>query len=270
MNRPTYSWRWSPLLSMTLVLLVGLTGVAAGTTPRRDTNFFIPNPAVGDRFSTVFSIASSIQADGFDESVWRNSGSADNTLVAIGDDQSLAFDAEVDYDGTPRQRARNIIRDSGAISCWNADCQAVTDASGFLYNRLMWGPPRADLKPGMVWDVTMSKPWELGPAGKQTVTVLHVDDTDGSVTLRREGTAAGGFADESKKVTLQKNGQKVAFEVTPGTAHWIGLTTFRHGAVVNDELLVVRHDVLHSQETGEIAATQRRYILLNAAPNPTL
>jgi hypothetical protein len=252
-----------------LALAMALVGLTASAAVRRDTDFLVLHPVVGARFSTIFSIASSIKADGFDEMVGRNSGS-DDTLTAVGADQSLTFDAEVRYDGTPLQRAKNIFRDSGAISCWNGDCQSITDASGFLYNRLMWGPPRADLKAGMAWIVTMPNAWELGPAGTQTVTVLRVDETEGSVTLRREGTAVGAYAGERMQVTLQRNGQKITFDVTPGSAHWIGVATFRHGAVVNDELLVTRADVLHSKETGAIAATRRRYILLNAAPNPTL
>ena len=51
---------------------------------------------------------------------------------------------------------------------------------------------------------------------------------------------------------------------------WTGYTTFRHGIVLNDELLVVRTDRLHSRETGFVTATKRRYMLLNAAPYPTL
>jgi hypothetical protein len=33
---------------------------------------------------------------------------------------------------------------------------------------------------------------------------------------------------------------------------------------------VVRIDQLHSEETGTVSATRRRYMLLNAAPYPTL
>jgi hypothetical protein len=256
------------LLSVALTLVV-LTGFVTAASPYRDTDFLVPHPAIGARFSTVFSIASSVKADGFDELVGRNSGSADDTLSKVGADQSQTFDAVLRYDGTELQHAENIMRDSGAMSCWNGDCQPYTDASGFLYNRLMWGPPRAGLKPGMTWAVTMAGPWELGPAGTETVTVLYVDETDGSVTLRREGTATGAFAREPTTVTLQRNGQKTTFEVTPGSAHWLGVATFRHGAVVSDELMVTRHDILRSNETGRIAATRRRYILLNAAPFPT-
>ena len=256
-------------LSLTL-LMAGLTGMAAHASPREDTDFLVPHMAVGTHISTVFSIASSIKAEGFDELVRRNSGSSDNMLTQVSADQALTFEAKVNYDGTPLQQAQNVLSDGGARSCWNSDCQPYTDASGLLYNRLLWGAPPARLKAGMTWRVTIPKAWELGPAGTQTVTVMHVDRTDGSATLRREGTASGMFAGEPAQVALVKNGQKVTFDVTPGQAHWIGVTTFRHGLIVNDELIVTRADVLQSKETGSVAATRRRYILLNAAPFPTL
>jgi hypothetical protein len=88
--------------------------------------------------------------------------------------------------------------------------------------------------------------------------------------LKREGTAAGAFANESDHVTLVKNGKKVSLDITPGQAHWSGYTTFRHGIVLSDELLVVRNDELHSTEIGTMKAVTRRYMLLNAAPYPTL
>jgi Tol biopolymer transport system component len=235
-----------------------------------DTNFLIPHITVGEHFSNVFSITESIKTEGFDELVWRNGGSADSTLKQAGADQALIFDLRFRYDGTPAHQGENIIRGGGATSCWEGECRTYTDASGLLYNRLLWGDPPAKLKAGMSWNVVIDQGWELGPAGIQTVTVTHVDDTAGTVTLKREGTAAGAFANESDHVTLVKNGKKVSLDITPGQAHWSGYTTFRHGIVLSDELLVVRNDELHSTEIGTMKAVTRRYMLLNAAPYPTL
>ena len=100
--------------------------------------------------------------------------------------------------------------------------------------------------------------------------MTHLDEKEGIATLKREGTAVGSFANESRQVTLVKSGKRTAFDVKPGQAHWSGYTTFRHGIVLSDELLVVRQDELHSEEAGTIKATTRRYMLLNAAPYPTL
>ena len=255
------------LLRPFALLLMGTTSMLAQAS---DADFLLPSITIGEHFSNVFSIASSIKADGFDDLVRRNGGSADYTLTRNSADHSLAFDARALYDGSPADKAENIIRDGGATQCWKGDCRTSTDASGLLYNRLLWGDAPAKLKAGMVWKVAIHQAWELGPAGTQTVTVVHVDDSDGIVTLEREGSASGFFADEPAQVTLTKGGSKILLDVTPGQAHWSGYTTFRHGVVINDELLVVRTDKLFSKETGSVNATRRRYMLLNAAPYPTL
>jgi hypothetical protein len=100
--------------------------------------------------------------------------------------------------------------------------------------------------------------------------VTFLDEKEGIATLKREGTAVGSFANESPQVTLVKSGKRTTFDVKPGQAHWSGYTTFKHGIVLSDELLVQRHDELHSDEAGTIQAITRRYMLLNAAPYPTL
>lgn len=43
----------------------------------------------------------------------------------------------------------------------------------------------------MSWQVPIAEPWELGPAGEQTVTVLSIDSAEHSVTLKREGSGDG-------------------------------------------------------------------------------
>jgi len=247
-----------------------LIGSPAAASPTRDTDYLVPRPKAGEHFSNVYSIASSTKADGFDEVVRRNSGSADYAMVQASADGVLTIDATSVYDGSPIHHGQSKISDGGATVCGKDHCRTYTDASGLTYNRLMWGPPPAALKAGMIWTVAMAQPWELGPPGVQTVTVVHVDDTDGTVTLKREGTAAGAFADEPATTTLTKDGQSIKLDVTPGQAHWVGYTVFRHGIVLSDELLVTRADRFNSKETGWINATRRRYMLLNAAPYPTL
>jgi len=258
------------MFRLSTALMLAMSCVGAGAAPNGAPNCLIPRISVGDHFSNTFSIATSTSADGFDSAVRRNGGTADYTLERLGANQELTFETVGLYDGSARDRAENIFRDGGATSCWNGDCRPYTDASGLLYNRLLWGYPSKNLKVGMAWQVTISQPWELGPAGIQLVTVTHLDEKSGIVTLKREGTAVGSFANESPQVTLAKNGKRVTFDVTPGQAHWSGYTTFKYGIVLSDELLVVRHDELHSEEIGTIQAITRRYMLLNAAPYPTL
>lgn len=257
--------------SFIAALALGTMGFSVQAYAKTDTNFLTPRMSVGTHLSNVFSIAASVKAEGFDEVVGRNSGSADYTLTEMSAGPVFTFVTDGIYDGTPKYHAVDIIRDGGATSCFDANkCATYTDASGPLYNRLLWGDPPATLKAGMAWKITISQPWELGPAGIQTVTVVHVDDSDGTVTLKREGSAVGAFAKERAQVTMNKNGKQIILLVTPGQAHWTGYTTFRHGIVLSDELLVVRTDQLHSEVTGSISATRRRYMLLNAAPYPTL
>ena len=171
------------------VVVLAMTGPQAQASPVGDDDFLTPRMSVGEHISNVFSIAASVQADGFDERVGRNSGSADYTLTQTSPGPVFTFVTDGFYDGASKYHAVDIIRDGGATSCFDGKCAIYTDASGPLYNRLLWGDPPAHLKAGMTWSVTIRQPWELGPAGDQTVTVMHVDDTDGTVTLKREGSA---------------------------------------------------------------------------------
>ncbi|MEO5867994.1 MAG: hypothetical protein ABIS14_04910, partial [Sphingomonas sp.] len=118
----------------------------------------------------------------------------------------------------------------------------------------------------MSWTLAITQPWELGAAGSQTVTVLKLNDADGSITLRREGYSVGPFAAEKPTVTLSRGGRSIEFNVSPGRAHWRGVTTFRKGIVVSDELLVDRNDELRSPQTDVVHAVRRRFILLNSSP----
>jgi hypothetical protein len=145
-------------------------------------------------------------------------------------------------------------------------CTTATDASGLLYNAEIWSLPPNSLRKGTSWDVVIAEPWELGPAGKETVTVLALDVAEHSVTLQREGSGEGFFDNDSKQVHLTKDGKSYVADVSPGRSRWRGYTTFREGIVMSDELLVERPVTLTSKELGSIAGTERQYILLNAMP----
>ena len=256
----------SPLLP---AFLLATVSVAAYASSPSSANLFTPPLVVGEHFSNIYSIAKSTKADGFDEKVSRNSGSSDYTLKQISAEHALTFDESDAYDGAPIGRGESVLRDQGSNVCWNGECRTYTDASGLLYNRLLWGTPPTNLKPGTIWQVNIGQPWELGPPGIQTVTVVSVNHRDGTVTLKREGASEGLAANEPAQVTLIRKGQPVTLEVMPGRTQWTGYTTFQHGIIRSDELLVVRADVLHSNEIGSVNATRRMYILLNAAPYPT-
>jgi len=261
-------------------LLIGLAAVASILLcpPARAitvSSDLLKVPAVvGERFSNIYSIAQSTTSNGFDAKVSRNSGSSDYTLTHVAANDAFTFDETDAYDGTPASYGETIIRDQGETLCWNAKCRIDTDASGLLYNRLLWGQPPAKLSRGVTWKVNIPRAWELGPRGTETVTVIAVDARSGLITLEREGAGVGYAANEPSQVTLMRMGQAIAFAVEPGEAHWTGYTTFKQGVVFSDELFVERNDVLRSADTGPVKAIRRRYVLLNAAPaltnEPTL
>jgi hypothetical protein len=45
----------------------------------------------------------------------------------------------------------------------------------------------------MHWIVNLQQPWELGPAGQQTFTVIAVGLANGIVILEREGSCISSF-----------------------------------------------------------------------------
>ena len=263
------SMRISPLTFL-LVIIGGFADFDAAASTPIDSDLLTPKIKVGEHFSNVFSIASSVRIPGFEELVKRNGGSADYTVTAVTPDGSFTFHNDAVYYGQPAQHVTDVVSNGGATDCWEGQCRTYTDASGLLYNHLLWGTAPKKLRIGVHWTVSIPQPWEMGPAGTQTVTVIGLDSPNGFVTLKREGTASGLFANEPAEVTLTKGEKAFKFTRTAGEAHWIGFTTFRHGIVWSDELLVVRTDELKSNETESLTATKRLLMLLNAAPFPTV
>jgi hypothetical protein len=253
-----------------LSVLVSLTFSAVITAAPATADLLTPRLKAGEHYSNVFSIASSVQAPGYDELVRRNGGTADYSVTSATPDGSFSFNSVGVYFGQPIGQGSHVTRDGGATNCTKDQCRTYTDASGLVYNRLLWGVPPANLRAGLEWTVSIDQPWEMGAAGTQKVTVVGVDAADGTVTLKREGTASGLFADESTEVPLTKDGKTFKLTRTAGEAHWIGYTTFRNGVVWSDELMVVRTDELHSADTGTVTATKRMVMLLNASPFPTI
>lgn len=96
--------------------------------------------------------------------------------------------------------------------------------------------------------------------------MLAVDAAGHSVTLQREGSGEGFFDNDAKQVRVTKDGKNYVADLSPGKAHWIGYATFREGIVTSDELLVERPVTLATKELGNLAGTEREYILLNEMP----
>ena len=229
--------------------------------------YLMPALKTGQRLSNIFSRAISYQMDGYEDVVRRVSGTATYTVKELTGTTST-LSVAYRYDGLPAGANEVEIKDGGKTACYQGKCSATTDASGLLYNPLLWGEMHAPIHVGSTWDITISEPWELGPAGTETVTVVSLDPGSHTVTLKREGSGGGYFDRDQKQIKLQKDGKTFTVDVDPGLSHWIGYTIFQQGIVVSDELLVERPVTLHSTETGMIPAKERQYILLNAMPNP--
>lgn len=69
---------------------------------------------------------------------------------------------------------------------------------------------------------------------------------------------------EIKQLSLVKDQKAYAVQVSAGKAKWDGLTTFRRGIILSDELLVERPVTVTSKELGQSTGVERQYILLNA------
>lgn len=247
-------------------LLALLSLPAAGTaTPAATAAALTPSLHAGDVFGNVFSRTIALQASGFDDAVRRVSGTASYRVVdAAATPPRLRIDYL--YDGRPAGSGSVALPDEGATNCYDGKCAPNTDASGLAYNPLLWGRAPATLRVGQRWTVEIRTPWELGPAGRQTVTVLAFDPASHTVSLEREGSGNGPWLGDAPQLTLTRGDRSYAVARQPGRAHWHGRTTFRDGIVLSDELISTRPVTLISAQLGRIEGVERQYILLNATP----
>jgi hypothetical protein len=228
-------------------------------------SYFVPDVEVGKTYNTVFSRTISFKGERIDEFVRRVAGTASTTVTAVAPDE-IRSDDTYRYDGIQEGHGTGERKDSGKTGCFNGKCQRASDGSGTFFNALLWGKPPDTLKAGVVWTVSIGVPWELGPPGEQTVTVLSADPATGTVLLKREGSGEGFFGGDLKEIPVTREGKTYKAAVAPGRSHWIGQTVFHRGIVLSDELMVERPVTLSAGDFGEISATERQFILLNAAP----
>lgn len=218
---------------------------------------------VSQEIGNVFSRTVAFQVNGFDPLVRRVSGTGIYKIVKITEGQIVTTSTFL-YDGAPASTGETTIKDEGRTICWRGECSMATDASGVSINPLLWGTPNGKLHVGQTWDVTISVPWELGPPGKQIVRVISIDPWNDTITLERTGEGEGDSANEIKKLSLVKDKKAFPVEVSAGKAKWSGYTTFRHGVILSDSLLMERSVNVSSKELGQSSGTERQYILLNS------
>lgn len=241
-------------------LLAALALPAAPATAPGLTHAFRTGVSLGNMFPRTIAI----QAPGFDDVVRRVSGTA---VYRVTDAAATRPRLRIDYDGRPAGSGAVDLPDGGAINCFNGQCAPNTDASGLAYNPRLWGRPPATLRVGQHWTVDIARPWELGPAGRQTVTVLVPDPASRTVTLQREGTGDGAWLGDAPTLTLTRAGRSYQLPRQAGRAHGYGCAaTFRDGIVLSDELTSTRPVTLASPQLGRIAAIERQYILFDAMP----
>lgn len=220
----------------------------------------------GTTYRNVFSRAFSIRGAGFDEIVHRESGAATYTVIDTDPDQPV-FQSTYRYDGSDPGAGRLQIRDGGRTHCAHGQCQVDAETSGLSFDPVLWGMPPPDPKPGMTWHVRITQPWELGPAGSETVTVASTDAENQVIMLDREGSGSGeSDSEDLHTVTLTVGGKTADATIVPGASHWSGQTVFRRGIILSDVLLLERPVTLVSK-LGTFHATERAFTLLNAMPS---
>ncbi len=234
--------------------------------PGTDVSYFLPDVHEGETYNTVFSRTISFKGESMDELVHRVSGTASTVVTKVQPDD-IEMNDTYRYDGMQAGEGTDQRKDSGRINCFNGQCQTATDGSGTFFNALLWGQPPDNIRPGVSWSIHIDVPWELGPPGEQIVTVISADPTTGTVLLKREGSGDGFFDHDLKQVSITRAGKTYKVAVAPGRARWSGQTIFRRGVVLSDELMMERPVTLSSVEFGKSSATERQYILLNAAPS---
>ena len=263
------------LLAVSLTLAISANAQDASSLTPSPTGsaqeYFTLRLQAGQKFANVFSKTVSYEGGGVDGSAESIGGTALYEVVDPSPDHPELNNSS-HYDGRPARQSLVQIRDDGRTVCSlkTGKCRTYLDDSGPMYDAFLWGKPEGKLAPGVSWETRLEIPWELGPAGMQTVTVLRMDPANHEIALKREGSGEGFFRGDQKQMTVKKNGKEYTVDVTPGTAHWVGITVFSNGLTVSDEMLETRSLTVSSKDFGSAILTERQFTLLNQAAGDLL
>jgi hypothetical protein len=260
------------ILPVICFLVAGATYASgqAKSSQRNDRdNYLKPHVKAGEVLSDIAYRVISLQAPGYDEGVYQSPATATYTFAEASPRDTISWRVSARYDGKMNIKDEaGEYRDAGKTECFKGQCSLTTDASSPFFNPTFWGEPKGPLKPGMLWMVNLQQPWELGPPGQQTVTVISVDPANGIVILKREGSGVGSFEGKNDVAMLKRDGKQYRVAVKYGDAHWVGQAVFQHGVAISDELLCNMSVELSSPEVGTIKAQERQYMSLLQHPGP--
>jgi hypothetical protein len=262
----------APILPSICLLALGAT-CASGPAQKsqhddRD-NYLKPHVRAGEVLSDITYRVISLQTPGYDDSVYQIPATGTFTFAEDSSPDAISWRISARYDGKMGIKDEaGEFRDGGKTECFKGQCSLTTDASGPFFNPTFWGDPKGPLKPGMTWTVNLQRPWELGPLGQQTISVISVDPADGIVILKREGSGVGSFEGKNDVAMLKRDGKQYRVTVKYGDAHWVGQAVFQHGVAISDELLCNMSVELSSPEVGTLKAQERQYMSLLQHPGP--
>ena len=119
--------------SYLLIVAMLYAGAVSAEVPTGD-DYLVPRFRAGQTLSNVFSILRSMKADGYDEHVSRNGGSADDTVLSIRP-SAWRFSSTWRYDGQAGGHDEEELRDGGRTYCsvnvgTQDKCSPYLEASG--------------------------------------------------------------------------------------------------------------------------------------------
>lgn len=247
-------------------LCVILLALFADAGASSSSPYFTPKFAKGESYTDIYSKTIAITGTGFDPIVLRGSGSSTYVVTDV-NLQAVRFDETDVTEGHSPSPGQLEIRDAGNTYCFNRKCSTNNQTSGLAFMPLLWGTPPDTIRAGTTWNVTVSEPWEIGPPGIETVTVISLDPSSRMVVLQRAGHGIGASSDDASGLRVTVDGKTFHATVDPGPSQWSGQVVLRGGIVVSDEILLKRPLTLAS-DLGTFSGTERVYTLLTAAPRP--
>lgn len=254
------------LLDAATTRALGQTLASAGGTPP----YFTLQPRAGDTLYYIGFRTMVISAPGLDRSVVSSSGSEASFRILPGSNSNdLKMTTSARIEGQFQvENAPYELRDRGDTECFQGKCAPDTSASSMVAKASIWGLPAGPLHAGMSWTVQITHAWEFGPAGRQTIRVISLDPSDGSVVLTRDGEGDGPRDQAGTTAVVSKGGQSYTVSVRRGHTHWSGKATVRHGLIVADECLSDAEVELSSAEFGKVTGRERMFMALMQHPQP--